>query len=161
METAKRFVQTYKQAPWRIQRQRAAIVLIAIILVALISGLMLHITIQTGLAGLQVQKYNFKQQTLERGISDLRSQYASLTSAERLGKRAAEMGFVPVVKDNVTYMPIPGYAGRKSSINTSNTSSLPEESGQIIKPAYTQSWSELLMQTIETMSKQAQAGVKP
>ena len=149
---SKRFEQAYKQAPWRIQTQRVALLLIVVILGASILWVMLSVTVQAGAAGLDIQSYEYKQENLQRQIASLRTQYADLTSASRMLKRADEMGFQQTSPDSITYMVVPEYQGKETEIQV-----LPIQSNAyqpIIKPVYTESLWEWLQQGIIKMSEQ-------
>ncbi len=158
MNTSKRFMQAYRQAPWRIQTQRAALVLLVAVMGAAVLWLMLSVTVQAGAAGLQIQQYEGDREQLQRDIADLRTQYAVLTSATRMEKKAAEMGFAQVKPDHIQYMVIPNYQGRQSSVQAA-----PPDQGDarpLIKPIYTESLWEWMLQGIMRMSEQ-QGGVSP
>lgn len=148
----KRMVQAYRQAPWRIQTQRGAILLIAVILGVSVLWVLVSVTIQAAAAGLQIQKYESEQEDLERQIANLRTQIGDLTSASVMEKRAGELGFEAIKQGDITYMVIPGYTGRTSVIQAPPPgSTIPEP---IVKPAYTQSLWEWLLQGVLTINQQ-------
>lgn len=147
--TPKHMVQAYRQAPWRIQTQRGVLLLIAAILGASVLWMMVSVTIQAAAAGLQVQQYESDQEDLERQIASLRTQIGVLTSASQMEKRADALGFQAVKQEDITYMVVPGYAGRSPNIQAPPPgSTIPEP---IVKPAYTQSlWEWLLLGVLST-----------
>ena len=145
MTMPKRVAQAYRQAPWRLRTQRAALLLIVAILAASILAVMLNVTVQAATAGLEIQQMEYLQEGLLRTVANLRTQYAALTSAGRMTQRAADMGFQPLTPDNITYVVAPGYAGRQPAIQA-----LPpahQVRNSIIKPGYTQSLWEWILET--------------
>jgi len=145
-------VQAYRQAPWRIHTQRGALLLIVAILGASILWVMVSVTVQAASAGLDVQDMENKREELQREIAGLKTQYAALTSAQQMQKRAEELGFEPVNPDDITYVVVPGYLGREADVLASppGTNIRPP----LVKPAYTQSLWEWLQQGIIDISEQ-------
>lgn len=143
---SKRLVQAYRQAPWRTATQRGALFLIVAILGASILWVMVSVTIQAASAGLAVQRMEDEREELARQIAGLRTEIAIQTSAARMEKRAAELGFAPVDPANLTYLVLPGYKGREPVIKAPppGSSSKPN----LIKPGYTQSLWEWMLQGI-------------
>ncbi len=158
MTTPKRFVQAYRQAPWRIQTQRGVFILVVAILGASILWIMLSVTVQAASAGLEVQKLETEQEDTQRKIANLRTQYANLTSAARMEQRASEMGFEPVTPESITYMIIPGYTGRQSQISAPPPTASVQK--RLIKPIYTQSLWEWLLQGVLDVSERP-GGISP
>lgn len=144
MTTPKRMAQAYRQAPWRIQTQRGVLLFIVAILGASVLWVMVSVTVQAASAGLEIQDLESEQEELRRRITGLKTQYASLTSAAIMEARASEMGFQPITPEDITYVVIPGYRGREPEIQAPSTgSTMPQP---LVKPAYTQSLSEWLLQ---------------
>jgi hypothetical protein len=152
MSTPKRFVQAYRQAPWRIQTQRAAIVLIIVIMSAGFVWVMLNITVQAGTAGLHIQDDEYQTEELQRQIASLRTQYADLTSAGVMLKRATTLGFQQVKPEDIQYIVVPNYAGRQSVLESSPATV--SDSKPLIKPVFTESLWEWMMQGVVKMSEQ-------
>ena len=151
MRMPKRFVQAYSQAHGRIQTQRAVLLLIVAVLAASVVWVMLSVTVQAARAGLEIQKMEFEQEELQRQVSHLESVYAALTAAERMQKRADELGFKPVSPDAITYILVPGYVGRQSAIQVPPPSNQVEH--PLIKPAYTLSLWEWMLDQAEEISR--------
>lgn len=151
MSMPKRFVQAYRQAPWRIQTQRAVLLLIVAILAASIVWVMLTVTVQAAKAGLEIQIMEYKQEELQRQVSHLESVYAGLTAADRMEKRAQELGFEPVKPEAITYLTVPGYVGRQSVIQASPPSNQIEH--PLIKPAYSLSLWDWMLEQAEQISR--------
>lgn len=148
--TPKRMVQAYRQAPWRIETQRGILFLIVAILGASILWVMVSVTVQAAGAGLEIQQYEDEQEQLQRDIAGLRTQIAILTSAAQMEKRADELGFKPVNPADITYMSVSGYKGREPVIQAPPPGSTVEQ--PLVKPAYTQSLWEWLLQGVLDIS---------
>jgi cell division protein FtsL len=146
MAKPKRLVQAYKQAPWRIATQRGVLFLIVAILIASILWVMVSVTVQAASAGLEIQALEDEREVLQRHIAGLRTGIASNTSAERMKERAAALGFEQLQPEAITYMVVPGYQGREP-INEISQAKV-DESPKLIKPIYTQSLWEWLLQGV-------------
>jgi hypothetical protein len=150
--THQRVYQAYKQAPWRKATQKGVLFLILAVLSASILWIMLTVTVQAASAGLEIQALDSEQENLRRAIASLRTDIGIQTSATKMEARAKELGFRRANPDEIDYMTIPGYAGRMPKI------SAPPPSANIrpvlIKPSYTQSLSEWLLQGILKINEQ-------
>jgi len=149
----KRMVQAYKQAPWRIQTQRGTLILIAAILGASVLWVMVSVTVQAGTAGLQIQQLEGEKEDLTREIAAIQTNIGVLTSAAQMKQRAEDMGFEPVRPENIIYMVIPGYTGRESEVKAPPPGANIEQ--PLVKPAYTQSLWEWLLQGVLEVSNPA------
>jgi cell division protein FtsB len=159
MTTSKRLVQAYRQAPWRIQTQRVALILIVAVLGASVLWVMLSVTVQAATAGLEIQEMEIEQENLMREIANLRTQYAILTSAEQMEQRAQDMGFEPITPENITYVVVPGYAGREPVIKASPPTTHIEQ--PLIKPGFTQSLWEWMIDGLLEISETPGGRVTP
>ncbi len=157
VKVSKRMVQAYKQAPWRIQTQWGVLFLIATILGASALWVMVSVSVQAADAGLKVQSLEYDRETATRKIASLRTEFAILTSKARMEQRASEMGFEPVKPEDITYMVSPSYTGRQSVIQAAPPGARPEK--PLIKPVYTQSLWDWLMQNMTEIS--GSGGVAP
>jgi cell division protein FtsB len=146
-----RLVQAYRQAPWRLQTQRGVLLLIVAILGASVLWVMISVTVQAAAAGLKIQELEDEQERLQRQIAGLRTQIAMQTSAEVIKKRAKDLKFEPVDPASVTYVVIPGYKGREPDIQAPPPSTTVRQS--LVKPAYTQSLWEWLLEGALTISQ--------
>jgi hypothetical protein len=155
----RRMVQAHQQAPWRIETQRGVLFLIVAILGALILWVMVSVTIQAASAGLEIQRLENDREDLARQIAGLHTEIANQTSAARMEQRAAEMGFIPVDPADITYIVLPGYRGRESIIRALPPGST--EKQPIIKPIYTQSLWEWMLQGILQVGEPAEPGRQP
>ncbi|HEY60212.1 MAG TPA: hypothetical protein G4N92_05965 [Anaerolineae bacterium] len=113
---AKRFVQAYRQAPWRVQLHALGLYLLPLIAIAVIGALYLIIGAQAAEAGLKVRSLRKKDEELQRVIAHEQTQFALITSYKEVEKRAEKLGYERINPDVVTYMVIPAYHGRETLI---------------------------------------------
>lgn len=159
MTKSKRLVQAYRQAPWRTATQQGVLFLTLAILGASVLWIMVSVTIQAASAGLEIQGLEIDREDLTRQIAGLRTEIANQTSAARMESRAAELGFEQVDPINITYLVIPGYRGREPEIKAPppGTTNKPT----IIKPSYTQSLWEWMLQGILELEGPARTSWQP
>ncbi len=151
----KRLVQAYRQAPWRLQTQRGVLLLIVAILGASVLWVMVSVSVQAAAAGLEIQSLEDEQEQLQREIAVLRTNIAMQTTSAQMEQRAAALGFKPVDPADVTYMVVPGYQGRQPIIQAPPPgSTIPQP---LVKPAYTQSLWEWLLDGILSIGEPANA----
>jgi cell division protein FtsL len=112
MDSVKRFTQAYTQTPWRKQVQVGGLILLSILFAVLFASISLNVNARASTYGREILllQEEIENQTLIN--ADLRSQLGVLTSPAVLEKRALEMGFKPVVRDEQTYVVVPGYIER-------------------------------------------------
>jgi cell division protein FtsL len=130
--------QSYSQAPWRKQLQVVGIFLLALVLVALVSGIYLSVSARTAAVGRDIQSMQRKIEDLDREIENLQSQLAAIRSSTEMEARAMQMGFEPLQPDQILYLHIPGYIARQPVILA------PSEqralvSAHVLPPQYTES----------------------
>lgn len=156
----KRMVQTqaHQQAPWRIQTQRGVLVLVVAVLGGLILWVMASITVQAGTAGLEVQNLEFQLDEQQRAIAGLRTQIAEQTASVKMEKRADALGFKPVKPQDVTYIVVPGYTGRKPSIQAPPPGSAIQ--APLLKHAYTESLWDWMLQGLSDI-RDTTGGITP
>ncbi|MBE0699002.1 MAG: hypothetical protein IH586_18950 [Anaerolineaceae bacterium] len=152
-------VQAYSQAPWRIETQRGVLLLIVAILGASILWVMVSVTVQAASAGLQIQQLESDREELERQIAGRRTNIADLTSAAVMKERAKKLGFEPVDPEAITYFVAPGFNGREPIISAPTYNV--DEQQQILKPIYTQSLWEWLLQGIFDIGESPGQFIKP
>jgi cell division protein FtsB len=149
----KQLVQAYRQAPWRLQTQRGVFLLVVAILGASILWVMVSVTVQAAAAGLEIQQLEDEQENLLREIAALRTNIAIQTSALQMSKRAEDLGLKPVDPADIDYVVIPGYQGREPEIQAPPPEvDIPQP---LVKPAYTQSLWEWLLEGILAISEPA------
>ncbi len=147
---SQRWIQAYKEAPWRVQVKRIALFLSALIGIAIIAGLYLNITAQTAATGVEARKLEKQRDELMRRNSDLKTQLGSMSSRAEMERRARELGYEPVHPDQLEYMIIEGYPGRDTVRLASPPSPL-QTSRPLLKPDYTQSLGEWLMNKMASL----------
>lgn len=151
MEFTNRFVQAYRQAPWRTQLQWGGLFLLGLVMAALIAGVYLNISNEAASAGLEAKSLEDDKEVTQRHIADLETRLAVLTSQEVMEKRAEDMGFVDADPATVTYVVVQGYPGRQPPVMAPPPG--PDMLSQpILKPVYTQSLWEFLFKTIMNFS---------
>jgi cell division protein FtsB len=147
-----RMVQAHRQAPWRIQTQRGALLLIVAILGAAVLMMVVNVNVQGAAAGLELQRLEQEQEQLQRQIAGLRTEIAQQTAKAGMEQRALKLGFVPLQPEDITYVIVEGYAGRQPVIYAPPPSAKVQQ--PLIKPIYTQSLWEWLLQGVLEMSAQ-------
>jgi cell division protein FtsL len=151
--------QAYQQTPWRIQLQRFGLFLLGLIVVGLVAGLYLYITAESVSAGVTIQDLEWEKETIQRRISNLKSEIGFLSSAIEMEDRAFELGFRPNDPEQITYMVVPGYPGRQAAIMAPPPQPAPVQQ-VVIKPAYTESLWEWFFQGMVEMSENSK-GAQP
>jgi hypothetical protein len=105
----KRFLQAYKQAPWRIQIQWIGLFLLGLVLAASIAGLYLNISGQAATTGRRIQNLEYEIGEIQNEIADLTTNLAKEQSVEKMKARAEEMGFKLRDPSTAVYLEIPGF----------------------------------------------------
>ena len=114
-----RFVQAFRQAPWRGRVQLVGGFLVALVIVLLTASIYLSISGQAATAGLEAYQLDLERLSLEREIANTNSQIALLTSTANMEARAKEMGFQRINPEDALYITIPGYPGKQTMVVTS------------------------------------------
>ena len=104
-----KIIQAYKQAPWRIQLQWIGLFLLALVLIASITGIYLSISAQAARAGRNIQGLESDIDNINNEIASLTTDLAVARSTERMLTRAEELGFTLRQPDRSLYLEIPGY----------------------------------------------------
>jgi len=130
--------QAYKQAPWRIQIQRFGFIALALVGGTIIAFLYLNISAQSATAGIKIQQLEGKRADLENENASLLTEWANLTSASEMEKRALASGYRLVDPEDVVYVVVEGYTGKELPV-IETASSVIGSTSPIIKPSYTQS----------------------
>ena len=131
------FIHAYKIAPWRVQRQWIGNVLLAVVSLAMIATLYLDVTAMAAIAGREIQDLNAGILASQQASADLQTELALLTSASVMEERALELGFRPMIPEEVEYLIVPGYAAPKPQILDS--AQVLQMSAPSIPPEYTES----------------------
>ncbi len=158
-ESTRKIPQAHLQAPWRIQVQRVAFIMLGLIVVMLVAGLYLNISAQTAAIGVEIQNLEATREATIRANADLKGRLGSLTTIENMQKRAAELGFEPVDPNAATYMVIPEYSGRQVAVLAPSGRSESTLRRPVIKPSYTQSLWEWVVSEMGNLN-QASGGAR-
>jgi hypothetical protein len=148
--------QAFQQAPWRVQIQRLGLIFLGLVIFGLTAGLYLSITANSYAIGVDVQIYDDRRDELQRDIADMQTQIASNITSSNVEKRAHDLHFEVPSQDNVVYLVVPGYTGRQLEFRTSPAAQDVKHS--LIKPAFTQSLWEYLVQGILSMGSDGHSG---
>jgi hypothetical protein len=102
-------LQAYKQAPWRIQIQWIGLFLLALVLVASITGVYLSISAQAAASGRKIQSLERQINNINNEIAELTAELATVRSIENMQSKAEALGFAPLNPREAVYLEIPGY----------------------------------------------------
>lgn len=140
-----RFVQAYRQAPWRSQFQWIVIFLLGLVMLAFVAGIYLTVSEHSATTGREIQQMSAEIDAMSSQIADMETQLAALTSATQMEKRAEGMGFAAIDPASATYLIVPGYIGRQPVVlaPAPGTKSTP---ASLIRSNYTESLWEWLFQ---------------
>lgn len=131
-----RLARIYREAPQHKQRLWAALFLMSVVSVALVSALYLNLTASAAIAGRQIQFLELEIEAQQRVNADLQLQLAGLLSVETMQRRAYMLGFRPVERETLEYLVVPGYAGPQRLKLVSGT---PPAAAPSIPPEFNQS----------------------
>lgn len=113
MNSVKSLTQAYSQTPWRRQVKFIVIFLLLVVLIALVAGVYLSVTARAATIGREILLMQSDIDEIELVIADLNTQLAFMTSASEMAKRAEDLGFEPIEKDQAIYIVVPGYTPRE------------------------------------------------
>lgn len=116
MNGVSKLTQAYSQAPWRKQLQVLGLFLLLLVLVALVAGIYLNVTARAATIGREVLTMETRIEELKLLNANLETRLAIVTSATEMEKRAEDMGFVPIEREDVTYIVVPGYVPRQQAV---------------------------------------------
>lgn len=102
-------LRAFKQAPWRTQTQAVALWSVTLLVIIVLGGLYLAVAARAGTAGRDVQDLEWRKAELTRANDQLRATLSHLRSVTRLSNRARELGYQPVVGEQVEYLPVANY----------------------------------------------------
>jgi len=105
----KRILQAYKQAPWRIQIQWIGLFLLALVLIASITGIYLSISAQAAASGRRIQSLERQISNINNEIAELTANLAKANSVDNMKSRAEALGFIPLNPHEAVYLETPGY----------------------------------------------------
>ncbi len=133
-----RLMQAYRQAPWRTQIQRIAVLLLVLIAIGSIAGLYLSVSAQAATAAIQIRQFEATRDALKETNSNLEAELALITTSENMAARAQELGYQPLDPQAVQYLVIPEYPGRQPAM-IAPPPSVPHPVKPLIRASYTQS----------------------
>jgi hypothetical protein len=116
MNTVRSLTQAYSQTPWRKQVMVIVLSLLFVVFATLVAGVYLSVTARAATMGREILLMQADIDDLGLVNADLATQLASITSASEMGKRADDLGFVPVEKDQSIFVVVPGYV-RRGQVN--------------------------------------------
>jgi len=116
MDQLEDFARAYSQAPWRKQWQIIGVVCLALVLIAMISGIYLNISAQAAAVGRDIQHIQGTAIALDGENEHMQSQLALILSSAEMESRAHNLGFESVPPDQIVYLNVPGYEERKPVI---------------------------------------------
>lgn len=115
MDRVRTLTQAYTQAPWRRQLQILGLFLLALVSLALVAIIYLSVTTKAATVGRQIMDMQSEIEDMETSIADLETRLAELRSATTMRRRAEEMGFYPVEREEVEYLVVDGYVPRQAA----------------------------------------------
>ncbi len=155
----RRFMQAFKQAPWRNQIQLIGFFLLLLVVILLVSSVYLSISGRAATAGLSAYRMNLERSNLERQIADRNADIARLTSATVMEQRALAMGFERIQPEEAVYVVVPGYSGKQAAV-LAPPPGLNKNVNSIIKPIYRQSLWDWLFSGINQLSESVSGGIQ-
>ena len=105
----KKPLQAYKQTPWRIQLQWIGVFLLALILIAAVTGVYLSINAKAAATGRNIQFLENDIDQINNEIAELNTDLASSRSTKNMLSKAKERGFTMMDMNQAKYLEIPGY----------------------------------------------------
>ncbi len=148
----KKFTHAYKQAPWRLKIRGIAWVIVFVVAFIVIALTNLNISARTYAAGIEAQRLIGEKETLNQKIADLRNRLGVTTSFRYVSSRYSEIGFHTFNNsDAVVYLSVPGYYVPELEIDLQPSTK--NQASPILKPVYTQSLWDLLLEGAIKLSK--------
>ncbi|GAP11386.1 hypothetical protein BECAL_02574 [Bellilinea caldifistulae] len=141
-----RIIQAYRQAPWRVQLQWIGLFLLILVAGMLIAGVYLYVSGRAAETGARIKALEVEREGLAIRIADMRTQLALLNSSQVMLERAEKLGFRPVEREDLVYLPAAGVSGREVVFLAPPPTSVMREN-KLLRPAYTQSLWDLFYQT--------------
>lgn len=115
-KTGQNLIQAYQHAPWRVQLQFIGLFLLVLVMIAVVAGIYLNVTARADTVGREIQTLQDDILAIQRVNADLETNLALLTSATTMEERAKELGFRHLDPDEVNYVSVTGYGGRREII---------------------------------------------
>lgn len=155
-----RLLQAYKQAPWRVQMQWIGLFLLALVLVAALTGLYLSISSKAAAAGRSIQSLETQIEDINNEINELTADLAAAESTARMMTRAKELGFTLLDPQTAVYLKIPGYVPDDELELAPSRVNIIEET-PIVKSSYKSSLWDWFVENIWQISSDSAEGGTP
>ncbi len=147
-----KFTHAYKQAPWRQKIRGMAWVFAVVIAFIVIALTNLNISARTYATGIETQMLYSDKEALNQSIADLNSQLGVVTSFSYVSVRFSESGYHTFNNsEEIVYLSVPGY--QPPGLEIDLPSSVEKRASPILKPVYTQSLWDLLLEGAVKLSK--------
>jgi cell division protein FtsL len=147
MNQVKSLTQAYSQAPWRRQVKYIVLLLLLVVFAALVAGVYLSVTARAATYGREILLMQTRIDQQELDIADLKTQLANITSASSMEKRASDLGFEPIEKDQAVYILVSGYTPR-GQLNLAPPPSPVNTVAASLPPGYTESLIDWIRQRL-------------
>jgi hypothetical protein len=150
-----RVLQAYKQAPWRIQIQWIGLFLLALVLIASITGIYLSISAQAAASGRRIQSLENNINNINNEIAELTANLATKKSVENMKTRAEALGFIPLNPHEAVYLEIPGYNPHADLVLAPPRVNIISESPTVLSAYKTSLWDWLVQNIWQTSSSES------
>ena len=147
MDQLENISRAYSQAPWRKQLQMIGLFLLALVLIAMVSGIYLSISARATAVGRDIQYMQATIVALDRENEDLQSSLAMVLSSSEMEARARALGFETVPVDQIVYLNVPGYEERQPVVLAPSSDRV-VASAPSMPPEYTESLFEWIANRI-------------
>lgn len=115
MIRVRNLTQAYSQTPWRKQMQIIGLFLLGLVFAALVAGVYLNVTARSATMGRKILTNLEDIKEMELINADLLTQLANIKSSAGMWKRATDLGFSSIEKDQSIYLLVPGYVRRQQA----------------------------------------------
>lgn len=156
MDYRDRFIQAYKNTPWRKQLQVIGLFSVSITFIAIIAGVYLNVSARAATIGREIQEMRATMTVIEREIQDHESQLAYQTSAKVMAQRAEDSGYQLIAPNQVIYIQVTGYTGEQNA-QLASTQQSHASAFHTLPRAHTVSLIEWIRETIYIIGQQTGA----
>jgi uncharacterized protein YpmS len=135
----------YQQAPWRSTIRMFSLFMLLMVVLVTMFFFFSSIKAEAAEASASLRSREYEREELQRKIVDKRAQLGQLTSSIVMENRAKDLKFEMISPDKTVYLNVPGYVGRQI-VKLAPPPARIQFEAPLIKPAYTQSLWEYLVQ---------------
>jgi len=123
----------------RFHRQWLTTFLGSLLLIGVIAGIYLNLTARAAIAGREIQNLETLIVSNQQVNADLQTQVAGLLSNVVLEQRAAAAGYVPIQRDTLQYLSVPGYvpSERPNLLNSAHAQAGVDEPSEYTETLFT------------------------